>query len=269
MTNQEFYTTFNSEEKCLNYLKSFFETSFTHCPKCKHDKLNWKQKYKGWRCSKCCTMTSLKSITFMRDSNKTFIEWLEIIYIMCQTKKAISIAEIHRQSIQTHYETVYHMVQKVRAEMGCINLKLKFHFQTKINGLKAVLNHKIKFLELYIQKREGLGYDYVHLKLPKTRVCKINRKNKQKSINYPYPKLISIALNKVYPITREKLIIHNKHKKWLRILAENIQKQLRGIFHFCSDQHIQGILNEYTFKYNLRNCQDHKFHYFFEKSFKT
>lgn len=202
----------------------------------------------------------------MRDSNKSFFEWLEIIHMLCHTKKASSIAEIHRHSKQTRYETVYHMVQKVRAEMGRINLKMTFHYQTKVRGLKAVLEQKINFLHLHIRKTANSSNDLIHLELPVTRALCIKKLDKKRRLNYPYSKLIAFSLSRNPPLVTKTLKIQGKHKRWLRVLAENMQKQLRGIFHYCSDRHIQAVLDEYTFKYNHRLSLDHTMHHFLEES---
>ena len=44
-----------------------------------------------------------------------------------------------------------------------------------------------------------------------------------------------------------------KNFKELHIHIMNIKGWLRGIYHHCSKEHMQGYLNEYHFRYNRRS----------------
>jgi hypothetical protein len=39
----------------------------------------------------------------------------------------------------------------------------------------------------------------------------------------------------------------------------NLKGWLRGVHHHCSDEHLQGYLNEYHFRYNRRNSEGELF----------
>ena len=123
MNNLTFYSTFSDEMKCVEFLKPFYQKSVETCSKCGCKKLKWYDSFIGWRCEKCSKKVSLKSISFMRDSNKSFSEWMEILHLVLDTKKACSIKEILRLSQQTRYETVFHMIRKIQQEIGEINFR--------------------------------------------------------------------------------------------------------------------------------------------------
>ena len=156
------------------------------------------------------------------------------------------------------------MVQKIRNEMGRINLNMRFHYQTKIKGLKAV-KKKLNILNLYIQQSKSNCNDHIHIELPLSRTVSLKQHFLRETQNYPYPKLRDSTLKRKPVSSPPSLPIHNKHKRWLTIITENIQKQLKGIFHFVSDKHVQGILDEYAFKYNHRLSLDATMYHFFEE----
>lgn len=256
MTDLQFYSTFNTEEKCANHIKSFYDKNITNCPHCNHFRLKWNAKTFAWRCSKCGKRTSLKSISFMRDSNKSFTEWLQILHLVCHTKKARSIAEIHRRSEQTRYETVYHMVQKIRREMGRVNLLASFNVKSRLPGIRIKNAPKLKFLNLYIRLSAKSDKDEIYLHLPKTRSRQVLTRKRRILDLYPYPKLCARDIEFSIPFVKTSLPKDHKIEIWLNHVTQNLYRLLRGIFHYSSDFHVQGVLDEYVFKYNRRHEGD-------------
>lgn len=266
----QFYTLFSTEEAAINYIKTFYERKLSHCPNCKNKKLTWKDSFSGWKCSKCSKRISLKSISFMKDSKKPFKDWLEILFLLCSTKKSYSIHQIYLLSNQTRYETVYHMVLKVRQAMGVIN-----SYETRENYAKIKLVRKRKFLDLRKNKIPYSGYLFYskssNRKRDKIRfLINDNTKIQVKSTidkklyrHYPYPKILTKNLL-IHPPGFERMKQSKLNKVWKNKLQHNFLKIVKGVYHSITLLHLQSIMDEYSFKYNYR-YQQNKLKIFWEK----
>ena len=61
-----------------------------------------------------------------------------------------------------------------------------------------------------------------------------------------------LPLKKIYEKLEQVPSKKGKNFKQLHIYIMNIQGWLRGIHHHCSKEHLQGYLDEYHFRYNIR-----------------
>lgn len=209
---------------------------------------------------------SLKSISFMRDSKISYQKWMEVVYLLLETKKTISISEIRRLTGMKRYGTVYYMVQKIRKELGVIN---KSEIVTKSALLKADDNFKgsIKY-PLYFRvkygKSKGEKNDRIVMELPFDfkRNCLKIQLEKSESLRYRHKKI----LNNSMTLYQEKNLVKRRmDERWAGILAENLLRKFEGIFHHVSVLHFQKVLDEYCFKYNHRYSSKGKFEEFFRR----
>jgi len=63
-------------------------------------------------------------------------------------------------------------------------------------------------------------------------------------------------LKKEYPNIEQRPSDKGANFPELHIHIMNIQGWLRGIHHHCSEEHLQGYLDEYHYRYNRRNHMD-------------
>lgn len=259
MNNYNFYSTYSIEENCVHLFKTYYSKNVNCCDKCNSNKMKWHQHFKGWRCGICSHKTSLKSISFLRDSNKSFSEWLEIIYLLLNDKKSLSINSIYRRSRQKRYETVYHMVRKIQIELGKLNkaaaheFYVKFsiseeHFRMNFSTSKSRKNDKIR-LTLFEQAESEI--------LESKRII-------EKTKNYPYPKLLKYSTQVTGDFMNQE--IQSIGLNWRRKIKSNLFKLLNGMHHNISSFHIQACLDEYCFKYNHRKSTMDNFLIFIECS---
>ncbi|WP_139230386.1 hypothetical protein [Lishizhenia tianjinensis] len=152
------------------------------------------------------------------------------------------------------------MVQKIRVEMGKINSIDAINSYTEFMFLE--MNRKV-FMNLPLSirmtfwKSPTRTRDKVRLVVPvflheailNTKVQLLEKNN------YPYKKLLfvnhEIVFNKKATQLSEEII----NLKWRSHLRNNVMKLLKGIYHYTTGLHLQGVLDEYSFKYNYRNTK--------------
>lgn len=272
MNQSEFYELYNCEENATIFFRDIFKYRVNCCPKCKHNDLKFYLNLKGWRCKKCKKFITIKSISFMRDSNLPLKDWLEIIYLLTEGKKTDSTLNLLRKSRQTRYDTIAFAIKKLRLEMGKINSEIQNHPTTHIhfdNGETQSLidNPGIpENMNIYIKKLPFKYDDKIRLTLtPKDKdamhkILEEKLKNQQfklkKLFENTYTKLPDgLTPNKVNSNTQIS-------KSWEEKIKANFIKEVRGIYHNVSLLYMQGVMDEYCFKYNYRYSLTPKFQVF-------
>ena len=203
----------------------------------------------------------------MRDSNKSFSDWLEILHFVLNDKKPSSVKSILRQSRQTRYGTVRYMVRKIQCELGRINQDIEF---LKVSNLlfEGRFIDSINFPEefvLCISPSKSKKNDKIRLILPQSHRVLIRKLFIElDSANFIYPKLLAQNL----PIQSDvkKLTVKKINTSWSLNLANNAMKLLRGIHHEVAWYNLQFIMDEYCFKYNHRYSKKWKVDLFLSKA---
>lgn len=253
MKFSEFYRKFSDERECVALLKSITQPEVHHCKKCKSNDIYWIDKLKGWRCKNCRFRMTLKSLTFMRDSNLSYVEWLELIFLCLYGKKSMSVNEITRVSRQNRYDTVAYAIKKIRQLLVFKNENLSTDFLAKIDLLNVEKEKKSSSIDypnipatiyVHITKSKRKGEDKIHFSL--NNKDKLNFQNIVKSRSNLRSKIIpnlnmfkGVELVKITPL-------------WEKKLRENFIKTIKGSYHNISLLYIKGMLAEYAFKYNNR-----------------
>lgn len=266
MNNLTFYSNYCSEKACVEFLKPYYQKSIESCTNCGCKNQKWYDSFFGWRCLKCSKKVSLKSISFMRDSNKSFTEWMEILHLMIDTKKACSIKEILRLSQQTRYETVFHMIRKIQQELALINRReiQECHALIDFSELQGNYPKLPAKLEVFINLSRQRTRDQIRLVLPRD-IENHELQIKHKLLcdcKYQFPKLLKHQNSSFTEIGKCGHVYLNE--RWMKKVKENLTKVLGGIHHELSLFHLQGKLDEYCFKYNHRDALKSKLIVFFE-----
>lgn len=68
-----------------------------------------------------------------------------------------------------------------------------------------------------------------------------------------------LPLKKEYPNLKQVPSNNGKNLPDIHIHIMNLKGWLRGIHHHCSEQHLQGYLDEYHYRYNRRNSMNPMF----------
>lgn len=272
MKPSEFHREFNCERKAVDYFKKEIESNLSSCKSCQSNKLNWNERLKGWKCCKCSKLHSLKSLTFMRDSNLPFLPWLEVIYYLTRSKKTPSVLEISSLVGISRYKTVLFMVNRIRKEMGEVNLKFTYTKRSVVKMNEVYSKEKDVYFTVFYGQQHKKGKDFIRLEIPKMylsdyhRSCEVLRAKEK----YRHKKALLTVFKGYKRWEKEKLREMNNlslKQTWEWKIKVNFLKELRGIFHQVSKPYFQHVLDEYCFKYNFREAPEDKFKIFIRWSF--
>ena len=206
----------------------------------------------------------------MRDSNKNFVDWLEILHLILHSKKSMSIKEIMRRSRQTRYETTYYMVQKVRMELGKINaheVNEFMHYFIFKNPKSQRFYNLPKYMNLHYTTSINRKSDKINLVVPEFILNGVIAKKEEFLVqsNYPYIKILDNFNEYTLKSINKNITPLKIDKRWLTHIRGNVIKLLKGIYNYTTGFHLQNVLNEYSFKYNYRNSHKSKLLIFLDK----
>lgn len=120
---------YSDPEKARTLLESWRWPNGPICPHCKNDgkekpnsKLTPKNKTGGVRqgvyfCGACRKQFTVTIGTIFEGSHILISVWLQAIFIMCSSKKAISSHQIHRM-LDVTYKTAWFLTHRIRHAMG-------------------------------------------------------------------------------------------------------------------------------------------------------
>jgi transposase-like protein len=117
---------FRDEQAAYNYVESWLWPNGPFCPHCGNcdpariGRLNGKTTRIGLRkCYACRKPFTVKVGSIFEDSHAPMTAWLQIIYLMCSSKKGISTRQIHRVlgEDSASLTTAWHMGHRIRLAM--------------------------------------------------------------------------------------------------------------------------------------------------------
>lgn len=117
---------YHDEQAAYDYVESYLWPTGPVCPHCgncdskKIGRLNGKTTRIGLRkCYECRKPFTVKVGTIFEDSHAPMTVWLQVIYLMCSSKKGISTRQIHRLlGERSSLTTAWHMGHRIRLAMA-------------------------------------------------------------------------------------------------------------------------------------------------------
>lgn len=288
----EFFSAYNTEEKCRDFFKHRKEQSGVVCVECGSLLHYWIEKESRWKCKGCCKSMSLKTGTVMENSNLSYKVWLWGIYFMSLTKKGFSALEVQRLVKHKRYEPIWLMLQKIRITMGHRDNCYKLDEYTELDegffeGHRKKdteekpakeLDRQVKAI-VAVSTKPVLEADQKTYR-PKTKCgfVKINVVSSlsTKDVTFEATKMLQKsatvitdgkrcynALKNICAI-HETIIIKDKKEvskvfPWVHTAISNAKKKLLGLHHQVKDDYMQNYLNEFCYKFNRRNFGEHLF----------
>lgn len=113
-----FIEQFPDEESCKQKFKEYRDHIGVICSKCGSKEHYWKRDKEQYECKFCKTRTTLKSGTVMHKSKLPYRYWFIAMHLLTSTKKSFSAKEIQRQLGHKRYHPIWHVVHKLRLNMG-------------------------------------------------------------------------------------------------------------------------------------------------------
>lgn len=255
MNNKTFNELFGTEVKCVEFL--FDRIKNRKCSNCSSRNHKLILSKKSSKCLTCGTQRTLKSQTFMINSNFPFTKWFEMIYLVIEHKENYSNAKIQRIMNMPRYASIFHCLHKIRHVMRFYNSSRTFDFNRVFdskNNLERSNKHqslpnKTLFKIKDSDRNFNLQIEYFRKDIVK------------RSSSYRFKKITNLPSESNFPTHTGS---NHKIPRLVNIL-EDIRFLLKRVHKWVSDFFIQLYLEEYCFKIN---ATESLWDSFFESSYK-
>lgn len=265
----EFQKQFSSKEACWHYLTKVRWPDGFICPRCGLDSVGFITTRGLWQCAQG-HQTSVTSETVMYRSHLPLPHWFWAAYLVTTQTPGISAMVLSRQ-LGVGYETAYMILQRLRA--GMVNparSKLKGAVEVDEAYISAGSTRAAKrkagrgtSKPMVIAAVENMGKTAGRVRL--RRIGSATEENIRAFITdhvEPGSTIITDGLNAYANVSRwgykhvvrvgenseevAKQLVH------VHRVFSNLKAWLVGTHRGVSSKHLQGYLNEYTFRYNRR-----------------
>jgi transposase-like protein len=104
---------FNCETKCREYLEELRWPEGIVCPRCKHESISTLEERKQYECNECRYQFSVTSGTIMHDTHLPLWKWFLAVYMIVESKKAVSANQLKRM-LDVSYKTAWYLCHRIR-----------------------------------------------------------------------------------------------------------------------------------------------------------
>ncbi|MGC2758379.1 IS1595 family transposase [Candidatus Binatus sp.] len=111
--------TFDSDNRCRQYLEELQWPDGVKCPKCGSKKISRIEKRNQYDCDSCRYQFSVTAGTMLHDSHLPLWKWFAAVYLMCESKKGMSAMQIKR-TLSVGYKTAWYLCHRIRAAIQAV-----------------------------------------------------------------------------------------------------------------------------------------------------
>jgi len=276
-----------TENEAREYLESIRWTDGARCPHCESKevtRLNGKStrpgvhKCKNKECRKQFTVTVG---TIFEGSHVPLTKWLLAYHLMCSSKKGISALQLQRNLKLGSYQTAWHMAHRIRFAMGRDPLKSKLSGVVEVDETYIGGKNKNKHKDKQVKGDQGRS---TKSKTPVIALVERNGNVQSKPIE-------RVGANELKGAIRESVektatimtdewpsyqgigkeykgghhIVNHREGEYVNGEASTntvesyfalLKRGVMGTFHHVSKQHLHRYCNEFSFRWNNRECTD-------------
>lgn len=117
MTLLEFHRRFKTDADCLNtIIQKRWPEGFS-CPHCKSSHVTKLSKRRAFQCNTCKKQTSITAGTIFEKTRIPLLNWFYMMFLVANDKGGASASRLSNM-LGMRYDTVWHIVQKLRIAMG-------------------------------------------------------------------------------------------------------------------------------------------------------
>ena len=256
---------FQSDEDCYRYLSEIkWSSEDFHCKRCGYTKYGKGKKPYSRRCTKCNYDESPTAGTMFDKCKFSLLIAFHIAFKISTKKKGMSSEEL-AEELELRQKTCWEFKWKVQQAMrssgnyplkGVVHID-EFYIGGEEEGGKRGRGKGDKRLVIVALEivKGGLGRAYAATinDASSASFAPFFERHIDKDAEVVTDEWTGYKpLKSIYKKMRQ--IPSNKGKSFpeLHIHIMNIKSWLRGIHHHCSEEHLQGYLDEYHFRYNRR-----------------
>lgn len=274
-TFYEFDKDFPDDATILEFIVGLLYPEGIHCPKCervtKHHRVKSRTAY---ACQFCGRHEYPLVGTIFEGSATSLKLWFHAIFLMSQTRCGISAKQLERE-LGVTYKTAWRMANKIRSLLqddsdeplsGEVELD-ETYYGGRRRGTKRGRpdkdSHKSPVFGMAERKGEESQGRIVAKTVPdtkrKTVIPHVKKKVLPESLVYTDEYMVYDSLNREgYRHDRvnhaqEVYVDGNVHVNTVEGFWSLLKRGISGVYHQVSSKHLQGYLDEYSFRYNHRN----------------
>jgi transposase-like protein len=270
MTVVEQYST---DETCREALMHLRWPHGVRCPRCAHEKVTPVKGRKVFDCNSCHYQFSVTVGTIFNDSHLALTKWFLITYLMCESKKGLSAAQVYRMLGKKSYKTAWYLCHRIRAAMqevqqapltGTVEMDETYvggrHHGAGIRGRGAQ-----KEVVIGIKQRGGELRFFHAADVKAGTLAKYIKENISEDVD-----VITTDDFSSYPFAMDRAG-HSRHKhktikhssgvyvdgdittNGIESAFSLLKRGILGTWHKISAKHLEAYLDEMTFRFNNRN----------------
>lgn len=261
----KFNKTFTNDEDCYKYLASIkWPSEDFSCKRCSYWKYCQGKKPYSRRCLKCRRDESPTASTMFDKCKFPLLIAFHIAFKISTKKKGMSTLELSKE-FELRQKTCWEFKWKIQQAMqssrkypleGEIHVD-EFYMGGPEEEKRGRSKGEKRLVVVALEKvKDGVGRAYAQVieKASSEEFKPFFLAFVSKTANVVTDQWTGYSpLMKEYPNLRQVPSDEGKNFPELHIHIMNLKGWLRGIHHHCSEERLQGYLNEYHFRYNRRN----------------
>jgi len=277
-TITQFNKDFPDDDTCLEWLKNYLYPKGIICTQCgmvtKHHKVKSRQAY---ACDRCGKHVYPMADTIFEKSTTPLKLWFYAIFLISSTRCGISAKQIQRETGVT-YKTAWRMAHEIRSLLqedhnpitgeveidetyigsrkpgkrgrGAGGKTTVFGIAQRKGNITALITPDIKSSTLYpVIKKYVLPDSMIY-------TDEFQAYNSLKKHGYNHKRVHHAS--KVF-------VQGNAHTNTIEGFWSVLKRGINGVYHAVSQKHLQGYINEYSFRYNHRADEKPMFEAVLEK----
>lgn len=271
---------FKSEEGAFAYVEAHLWPNGPVCPHCGNcdgariRKMQGKTTRLGlYKCNECRKPFTVRMGTIFESSHLALHLWLQVIHLMCASKKGISTRQIQRM-LQCSMKTAWFLTHRIREAMRSGDLAVPYGSEgtpvevdeTYIGRKQGVpkkhgYQHKLGVLGL-VDRATGTMRTFTFDHYSAADIYPVVRANVSREARLMTDEArVYVTLGREYA---EHSTTHHKAKQYVdyddRTIHTNtvegafsvFKRGMRGVYQHCGEQHLHRYLAEFEFRYNTR-----------------
>lgn len=268
LDHKSFHEAFPDDESCMKYLSELKWDKGYKCFKCKHEQ--WRKGNNSYhkRCKSCGYDESPTANTMFHKCKLGIRKAFESVFLMAVSKKGIS-SWMLKDAIKSNQKSAWLLrrkTQKVMKSSGTNPLKTVVHVdEFSIGGYRAGKKgrsldgkqHCLLAVEIVKNKKGDITIGRAYAQPIKNFQAKTFKVVMNDFIS-PEAEIKSDGFASYIPMMKEypklEMVLSNKGRSMLYLHNQimNIKNWLRGTHHSVHEDHLEGYLNEFNFRFNRR-----------------
>ena len=272
MSILEFQRRFKTDEDCISAIaRKRWPDGFV-CPHCQSAHVKRLAKRRAFQCNGCKRQTSITAGTIFEKTRIPLLNWFFMMFLMANDKGGVSATRISLL-LNMRYDTVWHILEKLRIAMGerdelyqlCGSIEIdEGFFGGSDKGGRRGRGAKKKVPVLVFVESQGDHAGMLKMQIlergvnmASVRETVENRVKPQQFFEADGFGVYGILSAIGHRVTFRKSLQHEVDKRlvWVHKAISLAKRFILGTYHGVSGKHLQHYLDEFCFRWNRRRFE--------------